>query len=411
MKIAMLLLFFEPEVTADVHLRSDLCRDLASYGFEVTVITGIPCKGIDEKTRIEYMDRSQEKLAPNLIVKRVGLRSREKSSLAFRGLRYLYQSYIFYLAAKREKAEGYFIASSPPFLGIAGAFLSRQAPTVYNLQDIFPDSLINTGKYSEANILVKLLRKLEQFIYRRNSHILTVSEDFKRILLGRGVPENKISVVYNWIDEAVVVPIERKDNLLIERYRIGADKFILTHCGNIGYSQNLEMIVDIASELEGSIPDIEFVFIGDGAWKTNVEEYIKDKGVGNVRLLPFQPYEDIAHVMSLGDISLVCSKNNVGTSSFPSKTWSIMSAGRPVVASFDLDSELCTIINKADAGRCSDAEDKEALKANILELYYDRQKSTCLGSNGRQFIENNLTRNSATKKYFTILSKVMQKGI
>ena len=123
---------------------------------------------------------------------------------------------------------------------------------------------------------------MEQFTYNNNTHIHTISEDFKQILVSRGLPESKIILVYNWIDEQVVVPIEKKDNILISRYGLDPGKFFVTHCGNIGHSQNLEMVVDIAADLEEDLPDLEFVFIGDGT-KAELERYIQDKGVGNVR--------------------------------------------------------------------------------------------------------------------------------
>lgn len=409
MRITVMNAYFEPEITPYTHLIADLCRDWASYGAEITVITGIASRGLDEETRVEYLNRTDEYLAPNIRVRRIGPKSKEPTQLWARGLRYLYQTYVQYKTARDTDTDVYFIGSTPPFLGMLGKWLKKKAPTLYTLHDIFPDSLINTGRFTEDSLIIKLGRLMEQFTYKHNTHIHTISEDFKQILVSRGVPESKISLVYNWIDEQVVVPIEKKDNILISRYGLDPGKFFVTHCGNIGHSQNLEMVVDIAADLEEDLPDLEFVFIGDGGTKAELERYIQDKGVGNVRVLPFQPYEDIAHVMSLGDVSLVCSKRNVGTSSFPSKTWSIMSAARPVISSFDLNSELCTIINSANSGLCSDAEDKEGLKNDLLTLYQDRQKAAELGQNGRQYIEKNLTRKEATKKYYDIFTALAER--
>ncbi len=409
MKITVLSTYFEPEITPYTHLIADLCRDWASYGANVTIITGIAKRGINEEIREEYLKKTDEYLAPNIHVVRSGLKSKEPSQLWARGLRYLYETYVLYKSADKIDSDVYFICSTPPFLGVTGARLKKKAPTVFTLQDIFPDSLINTGQYSERSLMTKLCRMMERFIYKKNDHIHTISDDFKKILLSRGVPESKISLIYNWIDEKVVVPIAKKDNLLCSRYGIDSNKFIITYCGNIGHSQNLEMVIDIASELEIE-KDIEFIFVGDGGWKRNIEQYINYKGVANVRMLPFQPYEDIAHVMSLGDVSLVCSKKNVGTSSFPSKTWSIMAAARAVIASFDLDSELCSILNTAKSGLCSEAEDKDSLKSNIVALYKDRCKTVQMGINGRKYIEENLTRKAATREYFDMLTSVSKKG-
>lgn len=405
-KITVISSYYEPDVTACTYLFVDLAKDFHKYGAEISVVCGIPNRLVKPEITKYYSEHQIEKVDEMFTVYRVGPSDSEGKNFIYRVFYHLYRSYAVYKKAKNLDTDIYIICSAPPFMGIAGAFLSRKAPTVYNLQDVFPDSLITAKKLSEDSLIIRLFRKVEKWIYKKNTHIITITKDFNKLLLGRGVPQEKISTIYNWIDENAVVPIERQNNCLINRYNIEKSKFIVTYCGNIGHSQNLEMVVDIAKELG---EDVQFVFIGDGGWKNNIEQYIVNKKVINVMMLPFQPYGDIAHVMSLGDVSLVCSKANVGNSSFPSKTWSIMSAGRAVICSFDKNSELCEIINTAKAGLCSDAGDKKGLKNNILKLYADRKLTKELGENGRKYIEKNLTRKQATRKYFDILCSVVNK--
>jgi glycosyltransferase involved in cell wall biosynthesis len=404
MNITILTTYFYPEITAATHLLWDLANDLAEYGAKVTVVTRVPSRGINQEIKKEYANRKVEKVNSHLRIIRVGSDKTESNSFISRAMRYLVSTVSLYQNAKKIKTDVFLISSTPPFLGIAGAFLANKAPAIYNLQDIFPDSLENAGKVTEKSILMKVFRKVELFIYKRQNHIITISKDFQKILLSRGVKENKISVVYNWIDETKVISIPRNENILFDRYGFDSSKFYITYCGNIGYSQNLEMVVDIAHELEKDYPDIRFVLIGDGAWKTNITNYIEAKCVKSVFLLPFQPYEDISHVMSMGDVSLVCSKTNIGTSSFPSKTWSIMSAAVPVLCSFDKDSELCEIINNAECGVCVPAENKDELKKAIIHAYFHPEELKAMGKNGRKYIEEHLTRKAATRKYFDILA-------
>jgi glycosyltransferase involved in cell wall biosynthesis len=403
MNITILTTYFYPEITATTHLLWDLANDLAEYGAKVTVVTRIPSRGIDQEIKRKYADRKVEKVNSHLRIIRVGSDKTESNSFISRAMRYLVSTVSLYQTAKKISTDVFLISSTPPFLGIAGAFLANKAPAIYNLQDIFPDSLENAGKITEKSILMKVLRKVEQFIYKRQNHIITISKDFQKILLSRGVKENKISVVYNWIDETKVISIPRNENILFDRYGFDSSKFYITYCGNIGYSQNLEMVVDIAKELESEFPDLRFVFIGNGAWKDNLNQYIEDKLINTVTLIPFQQYEDISHVMSLGNVSLVCSKTNIGTSSFPSKTWSIMSASVPVICSFDMNSELCEIITNANCGVCVPAEDKEALKEAIKFVFNHRDELKQLGSNGREYIEKYLNRKAATHQYFDII--------
>ena len=142
--------------------------------------------------------------------------------------------------------------------------------------------------------------------------------------MAKGVPEDKIVVVYNWVDQNAVVEVERSDNKLIGKYGIDPDKFYLEYSGNIGLTQNMDMLLDVMKDLQESHPEIGLILVGDGAYKAQVEDIIKRDELKSVTMLPFQDYEDISHVFSLGDVGLVISKPGVGANSVPSKTWSIM---------------------------------------------------------------------------------------
>ena len=186
----------------------------------------------------------------------------------------------------------------------------------------------------------------------------------------------------------------------------------------------MEMLCEVARELEQEgLNDIHFVLTGNGAyWDTLVaklrglkeEKRVKAPDgteaitFGNITLLPFQPYEDISHVFSLGDASLVISKPGVGENSVPSKTWSIMSASRPVLANFD-ENELKTIIADNNCGIFTKAGDKEAFKAAIMKLYGDKELCKEMGRNGRQFVMDNLTKEVGTQKYVDVIKSVALK--
>lgn len=332
-----------------------------------------------------------------------------------------------------------FVFSTPPIQGAMAALVKkvRKIPFVYNLQDIFPDSLVGTGLAKKGGLLWKIGRVIENFTYRNADKIIVISEDFKRNIMAKGVPEEKIVVVYNWVDEEAVVDVPREENKLFDKYGLDRSKFYVTYNGNIGLTQNMDMLLEVAKELsptptlprregessptpkpspvgrgispsDGSdgdahrLRDIHFVLVGEGAYKAEVEKRIKEQGITNVTLLPFQPYEDISHVFSLGDVSLVISKPGVGANSVPSKTWSIMSASRPVLASFD-ENELKTIIEDHHCGVFTKAGDKEAFKAAILNLYHHPELCKEYGSNGRRFVMDNLTKEVGTRKYVEVI--------
>ena len=410
MKVSIITAYFEPEIASCTHLLSDLCRDFVSYGAEVTVITGIPSRGIDEKTRIEYMDRLNENIVPNLTVKRVGFKSGEKANFVFRGLRYLYQTYILYRNAKRIETDIYLIVSTPPFLGIAGAVLSKRVPTVYNLQDIFPDSLINVEKGTQGSLFIGLLHRMEQIIYKKNTHLLTISEEMEKTLLLRSVPEDKITVVYNWTDISKIHPVNRKDNILFERFSLPLDRFYISYAGNIGLAQNLGTVIDGAEILSDSHSGIHFVIIGDGSWKREMLDQIQKKKLKNISVFPLQPVEEVEHVYSLGDVEIVSIGKNVSKSALPSKTWNIMAAGRPILCEVDTGSELNLIIEENQCGICIEPGDSIGFAQAVIQLYENKEQVQYMGTNGRCFVEQHLTRQTATKEYFDCLQKVVAKN-
>ena len=207
--------------------------------------------------------------------------------------------------------------------------------------------------------------------------------------------------LYNWVDEEAVKHIPRTENKLFDKYGLDRGKFYITYSGNIGLTQNMDMLLEVAKELEVE-PDIQFVLIGEGAYKEKVKEIIEEKHIKNVTLLPFQPYEDISHVFSLGDVGLVISKPGVGENSVPSKTWSILSASRPVLVNFD-ENEIKQIVEKYQCGIFTKAGDKTAFKEAIVKLYQNRELCRAFGDNGRRFILSNLTKKVGTQKYVDVI--------
>ena len=243
--------------------------------------------------------------------------------------------------------------------------------------------------------------------------------------MAKGVPEDKIVVIYNWVDEDAVKEVPRSENKLFDKYSLDRSKFYITYSGNIGLTQNMDMLLEVMDELRAEAPDIQLLLVGEGAYKEQVvkkitgqagndgsetgnEGAIRGTVLPNVIMLPFQPYEDISHVFSLGDAGLVISKPGVGANSVPSKTWSIMSASRPVLANFD-ENELKDIISDHNCGIFTKAGDKEAFKASILELYHHPELCKEYGRNGRQFVMDNLTKEVGTKKYVDVIKSFEKK--
>ena len=312
-----------------------------------------------------------------------------------------------YYGLKAKNCDVIFAPSTPPIQGVMVAIIKKfkHIPFVYNLQDIFPDSLVGTSLAQKGGLLWKIGRVIENFTYKHADKIIVISEDFKKNIMAKGVPEGKIVVVYNWVDQNAVVDVSREENKLFDMYGLDRNKFYIEYSGNIGLTQNMDMLLEVMEGLQKSHPNIGLVLVGEGAYKTQVEKIVAEKQLKNVVRLPFQPYEDISHVFSLGDVGVIISKPGVGENSVPSKTWSIMSASRPVLANFD-ENEIKAILSENECGLFTKAGDKQAFTDAILELYRNREMCRKYGENGRKFVMENLTREIGTQKYIDVIKSV-----
>lgn len=409
MKILQLAGYFFPEKAASIYLEENRYEAFSNAGFKTIVYVARPQRGLTDEEYQEYKHKKQEIMYNGGVeVHRFGM-YREGKNVVLRAFRYFLISVVqFWKGIWAKDIDLIYVASTPPTQGALAAMVKkfRHIPFVYNLQDIFPDSLVGTGLAKKNGLLWKIGRVIENFTYRNADKIIVISEDFKKNIMAKGVPEDKIVVVYNWVDEEAVIDVPRSENKLFDKYNLDRSKFYITYNGNIGLTQNMDMLLDVAKSLEEN-KDIQFVLVGNGAYLDSVKQIINDKNICNVHLLPFQPYEDISHVFSLGDVSLVISKPGVGANSVPSKTWSIMSASHPVLANFD-ENELKDIIENNKCGIFTKAGDKQAFIDAILKLYNNRELCKEYGQNGREFVMKNLTKEVGTKKYVDVIKSVVK---
>lgn len=408
----MLNIYYAPERTAATLLLSNLLNAFVTKNIEVELYTPFPSRGITKAERKEYKKyyKYNQDNTELLQVYRFNLFP-EYNNLLLKTIRSIFCLVKEYFLVKDKKGvDVLWVSSTPPFKGYLVKKLRKRlgCKVIYLLQDIFPDSLVGTGLAKKGGILWKIGRKIEDFTYRNVDKIIVISEDFKRNIMAKGVPEEKIEVIYNWVDEKAVVPIEKKDNPLFEELGISRDLFHVVYAGNLGHAQNVQVLLDCAKRLRNE-RGIEFVVLGTGGLKEEYEKYARENELNNVKFFPLQPMEKVAQVYSMADVALVSCKKGLGGSAMPSKTWSILSAGTPVVCSFDKGGDLQRIIEDNQLGLFSEAGDVEGLVENVLFFYQNKEICREYGKNGRAFIEKNLTREVGTAKYVQVLKQFEKK--
>ena len=408
MKVIFPFSYYYPEQCAGIFVVDDLMHRLAAEGDESVIYVPTPTRNVREG--VEWK-RKEVHCDDKMVVKRFRMYGEGKNPL-LRALRYCFCELVYLHHLLCDKYDVALIDSTPPIQGLKLPIvrLFRKCPVVYNAQDLFPDTLSGTGLAKKGGLLWKIGSWVARVTFNNTDKIIAISEDIKRTLVEeKGIPADKVVVVYNWVDSDAVVPIAKEENPLFEEFGLNREKFHVVYAGNLGNAQNINIVVDAAARLRDN-ENVEFVVFGSGGLESDIRARIETEGLKNLRLLPLQPVERVKYVYSLGDVCLVSCKEGLGGSAMPSKTWSILSCGRPVLANFD-EGELQMILTKNQLGVFTKAGDLEGFVEAISQLAAEPEKCEKMGARGRQFILDNLTKDAGTRKYAEVLRSVCKKTL
>jgi colanic acid biosynthesis glycosyl transferase WcaI len=302
-----------------------------------------------------------------------------KRALSFAGFSALTAA----VGARAGPTHGVLALSPPLTLGLSGWIVARRnrCPFVFNVQDVYPDVAIDLGMLTHPR-LIAATRALERFCYARADAITVPSEDLKENVMKKTGKPDKVRVIPNFVDTEVIRPAPAHNSY---RREFGLeDKTVVMYAGNVGLSQSLELVLDAAERLAGR-DDVHFVVNGQGAARGRLER--RGRALANVRFVDMQPAARLPEVLAAGDIHLVPLKRGLARSSVPSKTYSILAAGRPLVASVDAASEVARIVERSGAGVHVPPDNRVAFTAAISELVDDPDKRERMGRAGRSFVE------------------------
>lgn len=404
MRILFVNAYFYPEIIAFSHLEEDLIKKFTSAGHEIDILCPVPTRGISKEKCDKYKNIKTEKMYNGQVNVKRFWAPREGRNPILRAFRYLWCNIRqYYIGKKYSNIDLIFAVSTPPTQGFLAGKLAKKlkCPFVYSLQDIFPDSLVNTGMTQKGSLVWRIGAWLERITYNSTDKIIVISNSMKQNILDKGVPEEKIEVISNWIDADAVKPVPKEDNRIFDELNISKDKFIVVYAGNMGAAQGTEVILEAAEKLKDN-KDVQFVIFGGGSGFENAKKTVKEKDLGNVIINGLLPQNRVSEVYSFGDVAIITCKKGSGTSAMPSKTWSIMACNTPIVASFDTDSELSAILKESNAGIAVESENVQALEEVILSLL-DSSKDRYSG--GREYVLKNASNEICTLKYMEVLKE------
>jgi colanic acid biosynthesis glycosyl transferase WcaI len=294
------------------------------------------------------------------------------------------------------------LTPSPPLtIGLSAWLLglARRAPFIYNVQEIYPAVAVSLGLLTNPAV-IRSLEALEQFIYRRASAVTVISEWFRRHLLAKGVPAEKLRLIPNFVDADFIRPGPRRNEFTAAHDLDG--KFVVLYAGNIGLTQGFETILAAAAQLS-NLPDLRFVIVGDGARRDWLQTQLAQNPLLNVLLLPYQPRSLVPQIYAGSDLCLAPLKRGAAQETFPSKIYTIMAAGRPVIAAADPDSELSWVVEQAACGWAIPPDDAQALATAIEHAYRSPSTLPELGVRGRDYVVAHHSRQAIARHYDALI--------
>lgn len=403
--------YFYPDVASTGQILTELCEGLSEY-FDITVICVVPSysgkiedKYKSKKIYYETMDDIK------IIRVRVSEFEKDKKLSRIKNLLgYFFNSLI--ATASLGKQDYIFTISQPPILGgVLGAIgkVLKGGKLIYNIQDFNPEQIMAVN-YSKNKIVLKLAMFIDKFSCRVSDKIIVVGRDMQETLKQRFKDSKKIPsnvFINNWIDEKAIYPLE-KDNYGVlsfkEKYKLN-NKFVIMYSGNIGLYYDLENLIKILGIFKHR-EDVVFAFVGDGSVKNKIEKYSKENNLENVKFIPYQKKEDLIYSLNAADVHLVVNSKGIKGVSVPSKLYGVMAVGKSVLGILDSGSEARMIIEECGCGICVDPGNYEGIEKTMTYILNSKHKFIDLGYNGRKYLEENITKERAIKKY---VDNILQK--
>lgn len=357
-RILLLTQWFDPEPTFKGLV---FARELVRQGFEVEVVTGFPNYPggrVYPGYRIKWLQRE---LMDGVQVTRVPLYPNHDQSAIKRVLNYVSfaASSLVYGLFMARRADVIYAYHPPLTVGITASLirLLRRTPVVYDIQDMWPDTLRATGMLNNTRAL-NIVATVCRWVYRRVDHLVVLSPGFKRLLLERGVPEAKVEVIYNWADEQALA--EPKGALPADFP--DASRFRILFAGNMGRAQALDAVLDAATLLQARASRICFVMLGGGIEVDRLKRRAAELQLRNVIFLPPVPMAEVGTLLNAADALLVhLRKDPLFEITVPSKTQAYMAVGKPLLMA--VEGDAADLVRQSGGGVCAESENAESIAA------------------------------------------------
>ena len=395
MHILLLNEYYPPDTSATAMMAAQVAETLARR-HQVTVVAGRPSYDPEEYYPFALLRCDKRN---DVAVERVGSTAYSRHRMRRRVANYLSYLALAVPRALSLRPDVILAMTDPPVAGIAGAWVARLAgrPFVYNIRDLYPDLAIG-GDIVRPSRWVERWEKMHRRALQQASRVIVLGDDMRERILGKGVQPERVVVVR----DGTSIPAAMPDcgDPVVREIR-GGFPFVALHAGNLGFYGAWNTLLEAAKLLRAE--NTGLVFIGDGANRVALEAAASE--VPNVRFLPFRPVEQIPHVMTAGDVHIVTVRRGLEGVVVPSKLYSILAAGRPVLAVAPSNSDAARIVVKSGCGVAADPDDPAAVAEAIRRLRSDPAQLLQMGQRARE-VAKKYARVNELERFLEILDEV-----
>jgi colanic acid biosynthesis glycosyl transferase WcaI len=408
MRILYLSQYFPPEMGAPAARVHELAREWVRHGHDVTVLTAFPNHPtgvVPVPYRRALRRGGVRESVDGIDVVRTWLYAAPNRSPRQRILNY---TSFFVSAVARGlwlRRPDVIIGTSPQLLaGLAAWLLARwfRRPFVFEVRDLWPESLPASGISRPGSVLFRVLSGLARFLYRQADLVVPVTRSFCPAIEAV-VPGARRAVVENGFDEALFCPVDLRE----AKRTLGLDgQFVVSYIGTIGFAHGLDVVLRAAAALKDAVPNLVVLFVGEGAERETLETKSHNLGLHNVRFVGQRPRSEMPRYIGASDACLVLLRNaELFRTVLPSKMLEFMACSRPVIGG--VDGYAASLIRESEGGVHIPPEDDQALAEAIRQLYEDPALGAKLGDNGRRFVVERFTRASKAEAYIRLLEDLV----
>jgi glycosyltransferase involved in cell wall biosynthesis len=393
--------FFPPDYAATGQLIEELAHSLKRHG-HVSVFTSQPSYAFDrdDSPRSEFHELLSIRRSESARFWPKRIRGKAVAGAIF------FVRAALHLLRHSESRGLVLLTTAPPFLPVLGYLLSRVCKIRYVclLYDLYPDIAIELDVIKKEHWVVKLWERLNCLTWQQAAAIIVLSETMKeRILAKQPGIDSKIVVIPNWVDAEQITPLRKQDNWFAKEHGL-VEPFTVLYSGNMGRCHDLNTLFDAIVLLRDT--PIRFVFIGSGEKRQPFQERVAELGLTNCLFLPYQSRENLPFSLTACDVSIVSISEGMEGLVAPSKLYSALAAGRPIVSICSENSYLNDVFAAANCGTTVRNGDSQGLADYLDRLSQNPELTRELGQSGREYCRQNYTSVKVTQEYLELFQSL-----